>query len=236
MEITRQRASPHAQLLKITAGPEWQQNMCGYLSQSWIQSNTARRDYRPALLAVHLFSDPQNMKLQQSAEIAFALEVGAEAKPRLLVFATQGSGHGDEIRILDLLRNHHVDVFPFDRRSKVKTALRLLSFIRNRRPDLVVMEGTGFGGGAAIIIARLITGVPYVVSSGDAIAPFLSARIPLLSPLFWLYEKLLCRLSSGFIGWTPYLVGRALVRRLGAPRTAMTVAAGSEPHFPRNRS
>jgi glycosyltransferase involved in cell wall biosynthesis len=168
------------------------------------------------VLVVHLFSDLRKVKMQQSAAIAFVHDENPEANPRLLVFATQGSGHGDEIRILDLLRNHLAEVFPFDRRSKIKTGLRLFSFIRHRRPDLVVMEGTGFLGGAAIIMARLIAGVPYVVSSGDAVAPFLSARIPLLSPLFWLYEKLLCRLSSGFIGWTPYLVGRALT--LGAPR------------------
>ncbi len=35
------------------------------------------------------------------------------------------------------------------------------------------------------------------------------------------YEALLCRASAGFIGWTPYLVGRALT--LGAPR-GMTAA------------
>src|SRR5271155_3252995 len=154
--------------------------------------------------------------MQSSSAIEFAQEAAQEAKPRLLVFATQGSGHGDEKRILDLLRNLLAEVFPFDRGAKIRTGLRLFFFIYKRRPDLVVMEGTGFLGGAAIMMGRLTAGVPYVVSSGDAVAPFLTARIPLLSPLFWLYEKLLCRLSSGFIGWTPYLVGRALT--LGAPR------------------
>lgn len=157
--------------------------------------------------------------MQGTSAIEFVQEAAQETKPRLLVFATQGSGHGDEKRILDLLRNHVAEVFPFDRGAKIRTGLRLFFFIRDRRPDLVVMEGTGFLGGAAIIMGRLTAGVPYVVSSGDAVAPFLTARIPLLLPLFWLYEKLLCRLSSGFIGWTPYLVGRALT--LGAPR-AMT--------------
>jgi glycosyltransferase involved in cell wall biosynthesis len=38
------------------------------------------------------------------------------------------------------------------------------------------------------------------------------------------YERLLCRRCSGFIGWTPYLVGRALT--FGAPR-AMTAPGWS---------
>jgi glycosyltransferase involved in cell wall biosynthesis len=38
---------------------------------------------------------------------------------------------------------------------------------------------------------------------------------------FGLYERLLCRWSAGYIGWSPYLAGRALT--YGAPR-AMTAA------------
>ncbi len=159
--------------------------------------------------------------MQPSAVIKFAEPGASRARSSVLVFATQGTGHGDETRILELLQNLHARVFAFDRSSKIKTGLRLFSLINGRRPDLVVMEGTGFSGGAALMLSKLATGVPYVFSSGDAISPFLSARLPLLKPLFWLYEKLLCRFSSGFIGWTPYLVGRALT--LGAPR-AMTAA------------
>jgi len=65
------------------------------------------------------------------------------------------------------------------------------------------------------MIARLLFGIPYIFSSGDAVSAFLSARMPLLRPVFALYERLLYRLCSGFIGWTPYLVGRALSS--GAP-------------------
>jgi hypothetical protein len=113
--------------------------------------------------------------------------------------------------------DHHR--FPFDRRAKLRSAWRLLRTIVQRRPSLVLMEGTGMGGGVAVMAARILAGVPYVVSSGDAVAPFLSARMPVLTPAFALYERLLCRLCAGFIGWTPYLVGRALT--FGAPR-AMT--------------
>ena len=40
---------------------------------------------------------------------------------------------------------------------------------------------------------------------------------------FAMYERMLCRFSAGFIGWTSYLVGRAI--SFGAPR-GMTAASG----------
>ena len=91
------------------------------------------------------------------------------------------------------------------------------------------MEGTGIAGGAAVILARLLAGVPYVVSTGDAVAPFVAIAHPWLRPLAGLYERLLYRRSAGVIGWTPYLVGRALT--LGAPRgmTAAGWPAAAEP-------
>lgn len=98
---------------------------------------------------------------------------------------------------------------------------RLVSKIRRDRPQLTVMEGTGLSGGLALIVCRILFGRRYVVSSGDAIGPWVAGRIRLLGPLFGLYERVLCRLADGFIGWTPYLAGRALT--FGAPR-AMTAA------------
>lgn len=152
----------------------------------------------------------------------------SEQPAPVIVFATQGVGHGEEHRIRELTSGVPATVFPFDRSCKRQTFLRLLKTILKQRPKLVVMEGTGFGGGAALILGRLLRGVRYVVSSGDAVAPFLSARMPLLTPAFAAYERVLCRCSAGFIGWTPYLVGRALT--FGAPR-AIT-AAGWAP-FPK---
>ena len=101
----------------------------------------------PVSAVLHL-NDSGKMEMQGSSAIELAQEEIQEATPRLLVFATQGSGHGDEARILDLLRNHSADVFPFDRRAKIKTGLRLFFFIYKHRPGLVVMEGTGVVGGA----------------------------------------------------------------------------------------
>jgi hypothetical protein len=148
--------------------------------------------------------------------------------PRVACFATQGSDSGDEQRIRALLDPLSPVVLPFDRarkpRSGLATALRLV----RERPDLVVMEGTGVAGALAVLAARA-AGVRYVVSSGDAVEPYLSSFRPWLRPVARAYERLLCSRSAGFIGWSPYLVGRALT--LGAPR-AMT-AANWAPGAPR---
>jgi hypothetical protein len=95
------------------------------------------------------------------------------------------------------------------------------------------MEGTGVAGGLAVLAGR-VAGVRYVVSSGDAVAPYLSSFRPWLRPFARAYEGILCSRSAGFIGWSPYLVGRALT--LGASR-AMTAAnwAAGVPHRPIDR-
>ena len=144
-----------------------------------------------------------------------------EPTPRILTFATQGHGGNEEARILELLRSLNPELFPYDRSRKLRMSWMLLRTIRRTRPELVVMEGTGLAGGAALILARLFFGRRYVASSGDAVGPWIGGRLRLLGPPFALYERILCRLASGFIGWTPYLAGRALT--FGAPH-AMTAA------------
>jgi hypothetical protein len=137
---------------------------------------------------------------------------------KILAFATQGAGGNDEARLRTLLRNFAVDFFPFDRANKRNSFLSL----RKAIPDysLVIMEGTGIAGGLALINS----GQPYIVSSGDAVAPFIAAKQPFLTPAFRRYESSLYANCRGFIGWTPYLAGRALT--FGAPR-AMTAAGWS---------
>jgi glycosyltransferase involved in cell wall biosynthesis len=130
--------------------------------------------------------------------------------------------------LLGLLADFHPLVFAFDRHRKWRSLRQLIKSIFQLRPDLVVMEGTGLGGGLGLLLGRWLAGIPYVVSSGDAVGPFVAKLRPLLGPLFGLYERLLCRWSAGFIGWTPYLTGRALT--FGAPR-AMT-APGWAPYSP----
>jgi Glycosyl transferases group 1 len=153
---------------------------------------------------------------------------GAPDNPRtagVLAFATLGRGSSDEARIRDLLRDVGPVLLPFDRSRKLRMFWRILREVRRGRPDLVVMEGTGLAGGAALILARALFGQRYVVSSGDAVGPWVGTRVRPLGPVFGLYERLLCRWAAGFIGWTPYLVGRALT--FGTPRGV--TAAGWAP-------
>jgi glycosyltransferase involved in cell wall biosynthesis len=147
-------------------------------------------------------------------------------QPRIFCFATQGTGHGEEARIRGLTSGVGAEVLPFDRSNRAIASLKLLKTLLRERPDLVVMEGTGLAGGAAIIAARALAGIPYVVSSGDAVGPYIKLNHPLLAPIAALYERILCRYSAGFIGWTPYLVGRAMT--FGAKR-GMTAASWSAP-------
>lgn len=144
----------------------------------------------------------------------------------ILCAATKGPGTNEEDRIRSLLSDHAPLVFELDRKSKIRSAYRLLTAIARRRPDLVVLEGTGIATGLSLMIARGLFGSPYVVSSGDAITPFLSLERPWLRPLAAVYERMLYRRSAGFIGWTPYLAGRALT--YGAPR--VMTAPGFAPY------
>jgi glycosyltransferase involved in cell wall biosynthesis len=110
--------------------------------------------------------------------------------------------------------------YSFRREAKLRSAAGLLRLlVAGERPDLVVMEGTGLAGGLPLLLARALRGVPYVVSSGDAVGPFFGLSGPLLGIAGGVYERALCRFSAGFVGWTPYLAGRAMT--FGAPR-AMT--------------
>ncbi len=78
------------------------------------------------------------------------------------------------------------------------------------------MEGTGVAGGLAVLLSRALLGVPFVVSTGDAVAPFLRRRHWILGPPAAVYERALYRRAAGVIAWTPFLAGRAIA--LGARR------------------
>ncbi|MBW4553901.1 MAG: glycosyltransferase [Aphanocapsa sp. GSE-SYN-MK-11-07L] len=146
---------------------------------------------------------------------------------KILAFATKGASSNEELRILTLLQAFDVVTFPFNYHAKLQSCLGIIQIAIALKPKLVVMEGTGIAGGLACLYLALIHRIPYVFSSGDAIAPFIGLKYPLLVPIFALYEQILCQFCAGFIGWTPYLVGRSLT--LGAPK-AMTAAGWA--HFP----
>jgi len=146
---------------------------------------------------------------------------------RFMCFATKGHGDIEEERILSLLEPVQPALYEFDRSHKLRSAIGLVRAVLAQRPQLVVMEGTGTAGGLSLIALDVLFGIPFVFSSGDAVGPYLRLHSRLLGLLGGLYERLLCRRCAGFVGWTPYLVGRALT--LGAPR-AMTA-----PGFTRGR-
>jgi hypothetical protein len=143
------------------------------------------------------------------------------AEPLIVCFATQGHEHIEGHRIRQLLEPLGAEVFRFERAHKLRSARSLVELALRRRPQLIVMEGTGTAGGLPLIALDALLGIPYVVSSGDAVGPYLGLRSPLTGFIGGLYERLLCRRCAGFVGWTPYLVGRALT--YGAPR-GMTAA------------
>jgi glycosyltransferase involved in cell wall biosynthesis len=152
--------------------------------------------------------------------VAFAVEMSARGGPRVLCFATQGHEHIEGERIRVLLEPLGAEEYRFDRAHKLRSAVGLLKTARARRPEVIVMEGTGLGGGVPLLALRALLGVRFVVSSGDAVAPFLRLHSRAAGLLGAVYERMLCRYCAGFVGWTPYLVGRALT--FGAPR-GMTV-------------
>ena len=141
------------------------------------------------------------------------------AAPHILAVATQGAGGDDEARLRALLSELGAAFFPFDPARKRASGWALARRIRRERPDLVVMEGTGLAGGLALLAGRA-GGTPYVVSSGDAVGPYVRSKRPALGVAFSVYERALCRGAAGFVGWTPYLTGRALSFGAGRGVTA----------------
>lgn len=145
----------------------------------------------------------------------------ASRADRILTFATQGFRGNDAARLCTLVQHLNTAQFPFDAGNKRASASALFRTLLADRPKLAIMEGTGIAGGLPLLVARLMFGQRYVVSSGDAVEPFVSQKQPLLGPFFGIYERLLYRWAAGFIAWSPYLTGRALT--FGVPR-AMTAA------------
>ena len=135
---------------------------------------------------------------------------GIVRNKRVFAVASQGRGSGDEERLRALLSGFEAKFIDFDRDRKKEGFLLCLRTVRLERLDLLVIEGTGIAVGLAAILGHIFYGTRYILSSGDAVGPFLSASFPLGAPIFGAYERMLYRCSSGFIGWTPYLVGRAL--------------------------
>jgi len=146
---------------------------------------------------------------------------------RILCFATQGHDHIEGERIRDLLEPLQPEIYAFDHSRKLRSAVGLARTAIARRPRLIVMEGTGTAGGFTLVALDALLGIPFVVSSGDAVGPYLHLHSRLAGLLGGLYERLLCRRCAGYVGWTPYLVGRAIT--FGA-RRGMTAPGWTRGH------
>ncbi|SHL06444.1 glycosyltransferase [Rhodothermus profundi] len=149
------------------------------------------------------------------------------ARPRMLCISTAGPVGQDIRRIRRLTAGLPVDcaIWGLDRsRSRTENMRAVWERLRQDRPDLVYLEGTGIAAGLPLIRAARTWGQRYVVSSGDPVGGFfyVTKGLP-YGMVFGAYERLLYRHCAGFIGWTPYLTGVAL--KLGAPR-AITVEGG----------
>lgn len=148
----------------------------------------------------------------------------------VLCITTAGKGSRDSVRVRRLTAHLPADIeyFELDRSgSRVAASKAVWDRLKAQKWDLVFQEGTGIAGGLNLIRAALAWQQPFVVSSGDPVGGFFYVtKGPLVGGLFELYEKLLYRTCSGFVGWTPYLTGAAL--KMGAQR-AVTVEGAVEP-------
>ena len=78
--------------------------------------------------------------------------------PRILALSTLGAGSNEEARIVTLLSAFDVEVFPFNRKTKLSAFRQLFARLRRREHDLVVMEGTGLAGGMGLLLSRFLGG------------------------------------------------------------------------------
>ncbi len=153
------------------------------------------------------------------------------SQPAIIGFATQGAGSGDDRRLRQLLADVDAEVLDLERQGRFRTAAALARRLIRSRGVVVVMEGTGTPGGLVLLALRA-RGLRFVVSSGDAVGPFIAAAAPGLGWLGAAYERALCRCCAGYVGWTPYLTGRAIT--FGAPR-AVTIPGWGLPRAPAAR-
>ena len=129
-----------------------------------------------------------------------------------------GDLHGLRLRRLTDRMEANISVFDVDKsESRWANSRAIWNRLQERDWDLVYLESTGIAAGIPLILARHLWGQRFVVSSGDPVSGYVhTVHGRVAGAAAGAYERLLYRASAGFIGWTPYLTGRAL--QLGAPR------------------
>lgn len=142
----------------------------------------------------------------------------------ILCVNTGGKGdlHGLRMRRLTENMRGSCTYLDFDRSlSRAENGRELWRALQRQSWDLVYQESTGIAGGICLIRAARAWQQRYIVSTGDPVGEFFrTVKGPLYGRAFGAYERQLYRHSTGFVGWTPYLVGMAM--KMGAPR-AVTV-------------
>lgn len=142
----------------------------------------------------------------------------------ILCINTGGIGDLHGLRARRLMEGFDAEVVFMDvdrGLSRWENARRIWARLQERRWDLVYQESTGIAGGLPLILAAIKNSQRYVVSTGDPVGGFFRVvKGPVAGWGFEQYERWLYRLSTGFIGWTPYLSGMAL--KMGA-RRAVTI-------------
>lgn len=142
------------------------------------------------------------------------------------ILAIAASAGPDYERIKHLFKNcpHRVEICIVDKQKKISTLSTLWHRIKKENYDYIFLEGSGLTGGLAAILAKKVYRIPFIVSAGDPISSFFSVtKSNFLGLIMGLYEKILIRAATCYIGWTPYLTGRAI--ELGA-RNAFTIEGG----------
>jgi glycosyltransferase involved in cell wall biosynthesis len=150
-------------------------------------------------------------------------DVSVAETPPILWFTTTGGDHIEARNAEYLLAPLEPTMYYFDRRRKIRSAVRLVRLGWITRPRLIVFDGAGVAGGISVLFLDLFARIPYVMWNGDAIGPIramlagrVGRRSRLVAALGYVYELVLCRRCAGYIGRSPYLVGRGLT--FGAPR------------------
>ena len=152
-----------------------------------------------------------------------SIEWEGDPNAQILCINTAGKGGADALRMRRLASRLEVPCafYDLDKSARGQSFKSLWKLITVRPWRLIYQEGTGIAGGFNLIRAARLRGARYIISSGDPISGFFRVtKGRAAGTLFGIYERLLMRSSAGFVGWTPYLTGRAL--ELGAPR-AVTV-------------
>ena len=147
-------------------------------------------------------------------------------KPLKNILAIAGSAGLDYERIKHLFKSapYKVDIFIVDKQKKLASFTDLWNKIRSKKYDMIFLEGSGLTGSLAAILAENFYKIPFIISTGDPISSFFSITISnFWGILMTCYEKILIKNAACYIGWTPYLTGRAI--SLGAKK-AFTIEGG----------